>query len=87
MWYKPHKKQKSNCDIKQIIVHHISDKIAMTNLFIYIFATSKQAGPVQLTAGLNGAFIINLKVQLDHITRSYVPYSLQELGELFNVPC
>ena len=34
-----------------------------------------------------GAFIINLKVQLDHITGSYVPYSLQELGELFNVPC
>ena len=26
----------------------------MTNLFIYIFAISKQAGPVQLTAGLNG---------------------------------
>ena len=81
MWYKPHKKQKSNCNIKQIIVHHISDEIAMTNLFIYIFAISKQAGSVQLTAGLN------LKVQLDHITGSYVPYSLQKLGELFNVPC
>ena len=54
MWYKPHKKQKSNCDIKQIIVHHISDEIAMTNLFIYIFAISKQAGSVQPTAGLNG---------------------------------
>ena len=26
----------------------------MTNLFIYIFAISKQAGSVQLTAGLNG---------------------------------
>ena len=34
-----------------------------------------------------GAFIINLKVQLDYITGSYVPYSLQELGEFFNVPC
>ena len=87
MWYKPHKKQKSNCDIKQIIVHHISDEIAMTNLFIYIFAISKQAGSVQLIAGLNGGLYNQSKGSVRPHHWELYSYSLQELGELFNIPC